>query len=147
MILQVPSVENVNNETYLQAEIQFPVKQLKLLLTAHCYRPFWWNMLFLFSYTCSHLCKQSPWLCPLFGHWLGSWRLGCLWYQRQDRHFKAELTQPDEWASLRCPPSLLPVELLQAASAGSNYYVSVPVKEIPPASLTLSSCLELGEVQ
>lgn len=37
------------------------------------------------------------------------------------------------------PRSILPVQLLQAASAGSNYYVSVPVREILFASLTLSS--------
>lgn len=37
------------------------------------------------------------------------------------------------------PRTILPVQLLQAASAGSNYYVSVPVKEIWFASVTLSS--------
>lgn len=45
------------------------------------------------------------------------------------------------------PRSILPVQLLQAAaSAGSNYYVSVPVREIRFASVTLSSSpgLQLG---
>lgn len=34
---------------------------------------------------------------------------------------------------------ILTIQLLQAASAGSNYYVSVPVKEIQFACVTLSS--------
>lgn len=42
------------------------------------------------------------------------------------------------------PVSILPVQLLQAASAGSNYFVSAPVKEILFASVTLSSSSELG---
>lgn len=42
------------------------------------------------------------------------------------------------------PRTILPVQLLQAASARSNYSVSAPVKEILFVSVTLSSSSELG---
>lgn len=50
----------------------------------------------------------------------------CADFMISKRLFEAELTLPDEYYS---PRSILLAQLLQAASAGSNYFW-VPVKEI-----------------
>lgn len=92
--------------------------------------------------TCSSLCKQASYfiVSSATNYWLRSRLVHRQRYQRQYRLFKAEL-YPARWVLLY-PRSILPVQLLQAASAGSNYHVSVPVKEILFASMTLSSSPE-----
>lgn len=89
--------------------------------------------------TCPHICKQSP----------------CFTTSSAGSHLAADVkgradilktASPCPWwvdPPLH-PRSILPVQLLQAVSARSNYYVSTPVKEILFVSVTLSSSSELG---
>lgn len=66
-----------------------------------------------------------------------SWRLSRPWCWSQNRLLKSR-AHPAEQVLLY-PRGLLPVQLLQTVSAGSNYYVSVHAKEILLARVTFTS--------
>lgn len=102
MMLQICSlkhVEKVNNKIHLRDKNPFCseiIKNYNTLIPVVIKLSFWWNWVLLCFDTCSCLRKQAPCftVSSAGNYWL--WLLCCSWYQRQDRHFKAVLTLPDE---------------------------------------------------